>query len=176
MASNFITPQEVLDISFDNKNVLVSKIPDIKIKVAELCWIRPVITQELYDRLNVANTSLTADEITLKNKLKEPLAFFVKFECLPDINIQTTNKGAQIPYSNFSDAASARDREQQLMAAKRQGEVLMADIVRWIEDEDNITKFETYYKTYNNIKNSNESRGGIIGLKKRIVSDPYNER
>lgn len=176
MTSNFITPQEVLDIAFDSKNMLVSKIPDIKIRVAELSWIRPVITQDLFDRLNRANTTLTADEIILKGKLKEPLAFFTKFECLPDINVQTTNKGAQIPQTNFSEGASSKDREQQILAAKRQGEILMADIVRWIEDEDNISKFSTYYNATKNVINRSSTRGGIIGLKKRIISDPYNEQ
>lgn len=162
MASQFITPQEVLDIAFDNKNVNLSKIPDIKIQIAELSWLRPVITQDLYDRLNRANAGLNADEIALKVLLKNALAFFVKYECLPDINIQTTNKGSQVPQTPYSDAGGAKERVEQRDTCKRHGEILMDDIVRYIEDDANYSKFSTYYQKAENVNNRMSRNHGII--------------
>lgn len=175
MASNFITAAEVLDIAFDNKNVLLAKIPDIKIRIAELSWIRPVITEDLFDRLNRANSGLNSHEVALKALLKEPLAFFVKYECLPDINVQTTNKGAQIPNTNFSESASAKDREAQMNTAKRQGDILLAEVVKYIEDEDNITKFSSYYKVSNNVSNRVSNNAGIILPRLSTNTNIYDE-
>lgn len=175
MVSNFITAAEVIDIAFDNKNVLATKIPDIKIRIAEISWIKPVITPDLFGRLNRANSGLNSDEIALKTMLKEPLAFFAKFECLHDINVQTTNKGAQMPTTNFSEPASPKDREDQLNTAKRQGEVLLAEVIKYIEDEDNISKFSTYYKVANSVSNRVSNKGGIILPRVRYNKNEYDE-
>lgn len=161
MASTFITPQEVLDIAFDNKNILLSKIPDIKIQIAELSWIRPVITQDLYDRLN-RTTGLTAAETSIKTSIKNALAFFVKYECLPDINIQSTNKGSQIPQTPYSDAGGAKERTEQRDVAKRHGEILLDEIIRFIEDEANYDNFKNYYSRVENVNNRVSRNHGII--------------
>lgn len=171
MASNFITAADVLDIAFENKNLLTGKISDVKIKIAELAWIKPPLTEGLYNRLNQANSGLEPIEVTLKGKIKEALAFYVAYECIPSMNMPVTNKGAQLLRTDYSEVVSAKERMEQRETYKRQAGILMDDIIAYIEDEANYNSFKEYYVIGDSTNNTMGNNHGIIFSKTSAYKD-----
>ena len=157
-----IEPQRVIDLSFTNAvtNEL-SLINDGVIEAVQLRWIKPVLTDDLWDDLVSEYPNYSTDNQTLVNKLELPLAFFVKAELVPDMSINTTAAGLQVINTEYSQPATDRQRGEIQDKAIEMGRSLLKEVVRWIEKDENISKFPLYYQS-KNVNNNIVRRGGIV--------------
>lgn len=159
MPSNFITKAEVIDIAFERGKLREEYIKDAKVEICEEQFIRPVLGSDLYEHLNQDNANLNADETALKVLLKKAIAYYVKYECLPDISLQVGNKGVQLGETDYSQVASDTQRGVLRETALNNGHTLINRAVRHIES--NQGKFSLYKKS-GNVKNRIQKRGGLI--------------
>lgn len=163
--SQFITAQEVIDIAFTNVNTDIELIKDFMIEVAQEEHIRPVLgntsllSDSLYEELVTQNNActLTTDNETLINDyIKPSLAFYIKFEVLTDMAINTTSKGLMVNNSETSRAADGQERADLANKAKSHGDTLRDKMVRWLDDDAQLTKYPKY-------ENSTIDRTNILG-------------
>ena len=157
-----IEPQRVIDLSFTNAvtNEL-SLINDGIIEAAQLRWIKPVLTDDLWDELESEYPNYSALNQTLVDKLELPLAFFVKAELVPDMSINTTASGLQVLNTEFSSPATDRHRGEIQDKAIEMGRSLLKEVVRWLEKDANINNYPLYH-IGKNVNNNIVRRGGIV--------------
>ena len=94
--ANLISAQQVIDISFTNKNTNALLIKDTMIDATQEKYLRPVLNK-LYDILIVSPSTLTGVNKTLYDNYIVPcLAFYVKYEVLPDLCLTTSSKGVRL--------------------------------------------------------------------------------
>jgi hypothetical protein len=159
MASNFITQQEVVDLAFE-KDIRTGYIKDSKIEAAELKYMRPALTETLFNRLNQSNEDLNEKELALKALIKKALAFYVGFLVIPSISLQVTNRGTQLPTGQNSNTGSDKQRGQIRDTYLSMADTFKDEAVKYIED--NIESFREYYEAYKSSSNKIKRRGGII--------------
>ena len=157
-----IEPQRVIDLTFTNAvtNEL-SLINDGVIEAAQLRWIKPVLTDELWDDLESEYPNYSANNQILVDKLELPLAFFVKAELVPDMSINTTASGLQVLTTEYSSPATDRQRGEIQDKATEMGRSLIGEVVRWLEKDANISTYPLYHIGKNVINNVSR-RGGIV--------------
>ena len=157
-----IEPQRVIDLSFTNAvtNEL-SLINDGVIEAAQLRWIKPVLTDDLWDDLESEYPNYSANNQTLVDKLELPLAFFVKAELVPDMSINTTAAGLQVINTEYSSPATDKQRGEIQDKAIEMGRSLLSEVVRWIEKDGNIDNYPLYYNS-KNVNNNIARKGGIV--------------
>lgn len=143
----------------ERTNVNVGFIKETKIEIAEEDFIRPVIGLDLYKHLNQDNAGLTADEVVLKALIKVALAYYVKYQIIPDISVQFGNRGLQMPGEDHSQRASDAQRGELRHTALENGHTLMKKVTRYLED--NLAKFPLYNPDKNSRSNVRK-RGGLI--------------
>ncbi len=160
MASNFITKQEVIDLAFEKADLRTAYIKDASIEVAELKYIRPAVTEPLFNRLNQEDSSLSEDEVALKSHLKKALAYFIGYLIIPGISVQITNKGAQLPSSMHSNTATDKQRGELRENFLAMGNAYKDEAVKFIED--NPESFKDYYEHYQSSNNRVKVKHGII--------------
>lgn len=160
MASNFITKEEVIEIAFEKADLRTGYIKDGTIEVAELKYVRPAITEDLFNRLNQSNDNLQADEVTLKGIIKKGLAHFIGFLAIPAISVQITNTGAQRPNSLNSNQASDKQIGELRETHLSMGRAYLDEAVKYIED--NIDSFSDYYSNGSSTSSKVKVRHGII--------------
>jgi len=158
-----ITAQECIDLAFTNKNVNLALLKNNFIEIAQEDHIRPVLGIKFYDEL-ITQSPFTADNQKVIDLLKPALAFYVKYEALPDLIIQLGNKGARIPTDEFSIAVSNEQRSEFLRKIKSHGDSLANKMIRFIEDNRN--KYPLYIRTVTVKSNF----GGIIFDEEIFVS------
>lgn len=157
-----IEPQRVIDLSFTNAvtNEL-SLINDGVIEAAQLRWIKPVLTDDLWDDLESEYPNYSSTNQTLVDKLELPLAFFVKAELVPDMSINTTAAGLQVISTEYSSPATDKQRGEIQDKAIEMGRSLLSEVVRWIEKDANINNYPLYYNS-KNVNNNIARKGGIV--------------
>ena len=156
-----ISAQEVIDLAFPNKNTIASLIKDTLIDAAQEDHIRPVLN-ELYDLLVIDPGALTGDQKKLLEDLVRPaLAYYVKYEALPDMSIQATSKGARSIDDQFTSRAEASERAILMKKTRDIANALRDKMVRFIEADENKDKFPEY-KLQENVTNNSKRFGGII--------------
>lgn len=140
--SRLITASEVIEIAFPNYKFDTARIKDAVIEVAELQHIKPALTKDLYKKLVTGN--ITGKYATLLNEyIKKALAYFVKYECLPDVIIDLANAGAFQNNSEFASAAPDRMLGDLREATLVQARVLMDNAMEYIEDnEDDFPEYK----------------------------------
>lgn len=157
-----ITVKDVIDISLTNKNVNTFLIKEKFIEIAQEDHIRPLLTADLYDDIIKQKTdnTLTADNNKLLTDFIKPaLAFFVKYEILPDLIMQTSTKGARILNDEFSVSISDKQRADFLTKIKDHAESLGNIMVRFIDD--NKEKYPLY-KSNLSVAKTTKVFGGIV--------------
>lgn len=160
MASNFITKQEVIDLAFEKADLRVGYIKDASIEVAEIKYIRPAVTEDLFNRLNQADGDLESKEVVLKAIIKKALAYYIGYLVIPGISVQITNKGAQLPSSMHSNSATDKQRRELRENFMAMGIAYKDEAVKYIED--NILDFEKYFENGKSTNNKIKKRHGII--------------
>ena len=160
-----ITASQVITIAINDKNLQTAKIKDVIIDVAQEGYIRPVLGEDFYKEIVLQKEAgtLTADNTTLLEDYLQPaLAFFVKFEAMPDIMLQLTNMGIQLPDTHYSGAGTDKQRGLSRDTAKKHGTTLIDKMITYIEyEKEENNKFPLYYYS-DNIKNNVTVKGGII--------------
>ena len=175
--AQLISPDKVRSIAFTNKNVSDRFLKDTIIEIAQEQHIRPVLTDDLYDDIvakNDANTLTGKDKILFEDFIQPALAFYVKWEVLPEMNMQTANKGTRSLGDERSTASSSKDRADLYAKVKSHADTLRNKITRFIEDEDNIDDFTPLYKRGANVANTTSFTGGIVILQDDEDIDPDN--
>lgn len=169
--AQLISAQEVIDFAFTNKNTDITLLGDTFIEIAQEEHIRPVLalgeideTQSLYQEIvdqNNASTLTAANQTLLTDHIKPCLAFFVKFEILNDMQMNTTSAGVQVNFTEHSNAATNEQRSALSLKVFSHGITLRDKMVRFIEDAANFANYPLY-STGNNIGNVISKTGGII--------------
>lgn len=156
-----ISAQQVIDISFSNKNTIASLIKDTMIDSAQEDFMLPVLN-DLYDVLVVDPSALTGDKkALLEDFIRPTLAYYVKYTVLPDMSIQATSKGTRTVDDQFTTAASDRDRAILMKKTRAIADSLRDKMIRFIEKKENKAKFPEY-KLQENVINSSKSFGGFV--------------
>ncbi len=173
--AQLISQAQVISNAFTNKNTSELLIKDNVIEIAQEQHIRPVLTDDLYDDIVAKNNlgPLTdKDKILLEQFIIPALAFYVKFEVLPEINFNTGSKGTRVLGDEVSRSATNQERADLLANIKRHADTLREKITRFIQDEDNIDDFLPLYIRGRNVANTSEHIGGVIILKEDEQLDP----
>jgi len=172
------TASEVISKAFTNLNTDPTLVKDSYIETAQIRHIKPILAngvvklsdslyQEIVDQNNTA--TLTADNlILLDDYIKPCLAFFVLFEVLPHLHVNTTSAGLQLPSSDFSSTASDAQRALIRKDAIDKGNSLVDKMTEFIEDESNEGKYPKYYAS-RNVSNTTTVNGGIVISAKKFV-------
>lgn len=160
MASNFITPQQIIDIAFEKADIRTGYFKDSKIEVAEIKYIRPAITEALFNRLNQEDVNLNAHEVALKVIIRKALAHYVGYLAIPSISMQVTNTGVQLPRGQNTTSGSDKQRGQVRDTYIAMGNAYRDEAVKYIED--NIDSFKEYYEHYRSTSNRLKKHKGII--------------
>lgn len=158
-----ITQDKVAELSFSNGETFEDGlILDSIIEAAQLRWVKPMLGDDLWDLLETESlTSYSAANQILVNRLETPLAFFIKYEIIPDMSINQTSAGLQVLNTEYSTSATDKQRgniqDQALVHAK----TILAEVTRWIEKASNISSYPTYL-TSTNANNNVSIKGGIL--------------
>ena len=148
-----ITAQEVIDISFiGEENIKTNRIKDSVILSAQEKYLRDKFPG-LYDKFLEGEYS-----DFVKEYIKSPLAYFVRYLILPNIGIQMSNMGINIPHNDFSKGASDRQRDTLRQSALMIAEPLIENAIRYINEHE--VDFPEYKRNIK--KTTNRVKGGII--------------
>lgn len=165
--SLLITQTEVINTAFTNQNISDNQIKDTFIEVAQLEHIRPALTDDLYDDV-LANPTSDANK-ALMPFIKKALAFYVKYEALPDMHVEATKQGLQINTNEFGTAASDKGRADLRQTAFNHGQTYKDELTKFIEHDDNKATYEDLYASESSINNKSSFTGGIVISKKKPV-------
>ena len=158
--ANLISAQQVIDISFTNKNTNALLIKETMIDATQEKYLRPVLNK-LYDILIVSPSTLEGANKTLyDNYIIQCLAFYVKYEILPDLCLTTSSKGVRITSDEFSNLATDKQRAELAEKTKDFAETLKDKMLHFLED--NITDYPDFKKGINITKKSNTFAGIIL--------------
>ena len=123
----FMTPTEVINKVFTNKNTDTVLITDEVLRVAEIAHIIEPLGFDFYIHLKRAfeGGTETAEEIVLmKDWIKPTLAQFTKFELILEIQNQDTSSGIVGNIPEFASLVSASDLNVYKQDTFRKGKVL----------------------------------------------------
>jgi len=169
------TASEVISKAFTNLNTDPTLVKDSYIETAQIRHIKPILangvvklSDSLYQEIVDQNNTATDNLILLDDYIKPCLAFFVLFEVLPHLHVNTTSAGLQLPSSDFSSTASDAQRALIRKDAIDKGNSLVDKMTEFIEDESNEGKYPKYYAS-RNVSNTTTVNGGIVISAKKFV-------
>lgn len=154
-----ITQEEVIRLSFEDKNFNKAKIKDAVILTAQYNWLRPVLGDAFYISLlnEIANDGLNQNNaFLLEDYIKPCLAYYVKFTVATDLMLEMTNKGGQKGNSDFSETITAEERGEKRNAAKATADTLRKILI------DFLNKANKSYPNYQKSKVKKAVRGGFL--------------
>ena len=149
-----ITASEAITIAFLDKNFPSAKIKDSLIDIAQEQYLRPAIGDDFYEAINVADPPTQYDDF-IDDYLQPALAYFILYLMLPEISMQITGSGINVPQTQTGQAGTDRQREMLRSQALANGYTLLNKAVSYIEDNEE--DFPLYEK-----KCSVKIRGGVI--------------
>lgn len=103
--SNFITISEVISQAF-NRSIEDGKILDNDITAAEWKYIKPILTDDLWDDAK-ANPSSYVDLI---EKIKPCLSYYIKYEIMPELSMTISDRGSFIQTAGDSQPMTDEQR------------------------------------------------------------------
>lgn len=175
--NNLITAEEVVNKAMANDNLDHSLIESDVILIAEITHLKQRLGDYFWGKLRQGNTSnsgytLSNNEvILLTHYIKPALAFFVKYEVLNDIQFNTTSAGVVTNDDDWSDPVESSELSILKSDTFRKAEILVKDMIEWIEDSDNDGEFPNYDHVNNDrhIDGDNVTRlGGILAYGNKI--------
>lgn len=139
-----VTAQEVKTLAFkDDNNIDLNNFTDDYIETIELVYLRPYFQQVFDNIIEKDGVGYTANEQELINRFKKPLTLFCKHDIVPELSLVIGNAGVQSFSSDFSTPVSSRERIVLQNTIMKQAEVLMDDVMRWYNDQDDLRSEET---------------------------------
>jgi len=175
--NNLITASEVVSKAMTNSNMDSSIIDSDTILIAELTHVKQRLGDYFWGMLRKGKTTssgytLTASETTLVNNYIQPcLALYVKYEVLNDMQYNTSSSGVTTNDDDWSDPVSDDGFSTLKSDTFRKAEILMKDMIDWLDDEDNRSVFPNYEHSSNNkhIDGDNVTRlGGILAYGNKV--------
>lgn len=164
MAANInITAAQVIAKAYVNQNLRTEWITANHIKLALLNYMKPQLSG-LYD-LCIATTPSATIQTLCTNYLLDPLAFYVKYQALPDMFVQMSNVGAMQMNEQYSTSSSTADRNVLRNQALNDANALMRVAIEHIEDNADLYP---EYTRCENVTNRIKNMGGIIFPKTKI--------
>lgn len=157
-----ITQARVAELSFSNGETFENGLINTTIiEAAQLRWIKPMLGNDLWDTLESEYPTFSTVNQTLVDRLETPLAFFVKYEIVPDMSINQTSAGLVVltgdTYTAATDTQRGQIQDQALIHAKS----ILQEVTRWIEKDSVITDYPDYSST-TNVTNNISKNGGIV--------------
>ncbi|MDR1347753.1 MAG: hypothetical protein LBJ63_04885 [Prevotellaceae bacterium] len=151
-----IEANEVLELAFTQYDHIDDEaILETKIRAAEDKFIRPVLNGVYFAMLEGRHA------VFCNEFIKPALAYFVKYSVIPDLSVKIGNNGAQTAYTQFSDAATDKQREILRAQALDDGNQHLNIAVRYVEEH--IRDFPEYKKIKNEQKHTSILGGIILG-------------
>lgn len=137
-------------------------IKDIYIDTSQEEYIRPVLTQDMYDEIvseNLAGVFTGLNETLLNTYLKPALAFYVASEVVTPMDLRMTTKGLQKNTSETSEIATRQERVDMIEFYRKHAQTLIDKAIRYIEDNESSFPL---YQNGSSEPNGNKIIGGII--------------
>lgn len=157
-----IDQSRVAELSFSNGETFEDGlIKDAIIEATQLRWIKPMLGNDLWDTLESEHPTFSTVNQTLVDRLETPLAFFVKYEIVPDMSINQTSAGLQVLNTDYSSSATDTQRGQIQDQALLHAKSILEEVTRWIEKDSVITDYPNYSAS-NNVTNNVSRKGGIL--------------
>ncbi len=157
-----ITQERIIELAYTNSETNeIGLIKDAQINASQLRWIQPMLGDDLWDTLDSEYPSYSVNNQILVDMLEAPLAFFCKYELVPDSSVNQTAAGLQVINTDFSTPATDRQRGEIQDSSLIHAKVLLAEVTRWIEKDANIDNYPDYLKS-TNVSNKVSIRGGIV--------------
>lgn len=165
-----ITAAEVITAAF-NRSIGTELILDSVIEAAEWKYIRPALTENLYDEV-VADPA-GANYTTLVDDYLQPcLAQFVKYMAYDEIIIKVTDLGAFQANEQNSNAISNATKNDGKDSVLEIANSLANKMVDYINQQvlDDVTAFSDHYKDLTDVVTEDEIIGGIFIPGKKYIS------
>lgn len=160
--AQLITATEVIELAFTNNTVDALVIKDTFIEISQEEHILPVLQEDLYNEIvdqNNTSTLTTENQTLLDDYITPALAFYVKYEILDDMSVNTTDKGLQVPESDFSRAANSSERGDMKSKSKKHADTFADKMTRFLKENSDDYPL---YSSGNNQRNNTTNTGGII--------------
>lgn len=175
--NNLITAEEVVNKAMANDNLDHSLIESDVILIAEITHLKQRLGDYFWGKLRQGNTSnsgyfLSSNEsILLNHYIKPALAFFVKYEVLNDIQFNTTSSGVVTNDDDWSDPVDNSELSTLKSDTFRKAEILVKDMIDWLDDSDNDGEFPNYDHADNDKHRNGDNvtrLGGILAYGSKI--------
>ena len=156
-----ISATEIKNIVISRKNFDLAIIKSSIIEAAELDFIKPLLGDKLYDEIKgqYKVDAVAGDNIALVNNyLKNALAFYTIYLCLPTIMMDISGIGLQINSTEFSQSVSSSQRAEMASGILGLAKTFAKKATTYLQDQKDLGKFPLY-----NSADNVESTGSIIG-------------
>lgn len=152
--TKLITAAEVVNIAF-NREITSDRITDSVILSAQYKYIRPILTEDLYEAFQADLSGSTYT--TLKTFTDQALAWWVKYLALPELFVEVTDRGVNL--LDGLNAASVSD--QRFINYREHVREIAMDKVRQLTEH----LYDSDYDGYRSSKNPDNNiiiAGNII--------------
>lgn len=139
--ANFLTPAQVITLSFSNKNTDPQLITKQILDVAEIAHIIEPLGRDYYIELKTTfdGGTQTADEQILMDKYIQPtLAFFTRFELILEIQNQQTSSGIVTQIPEFSNPTTPSQLNVFKQDTYRKGKVMVGELVAFLQKNTSV--------------------------------------
>lgn len=157
-----ITSEEVIKLTFTNRNTDPVLIADNLIRAIQFTYVKPVLGEDYYDSLlgRVATSTETSAEVILLNDYMKPmLAYYVKHDVIPDLMANTSSAGVRSNSDDNSSPASDKQVQRLMDQALKTAARLKDQMVDFLDDNDD--DFPDWTCADNDNRTS-ENRAGIF--------------
>jgi len=141
------TAAEVISNSFTNANTDTALISNNTIVLSELAHIKSVLGEKFYEELKTQhnNATLTTENQTLMDDFLVPcLCWYVRFEVIIEIQMNSTSAGVVTNIDEFATAIDSNELDDYKQSTYRKAEVFLQDMMSFIEGDDQSGDYPTY--------------------------------
>lgn len=140
--NKMITAEEVVTIAF-NRQVNANKISDSIILAAQYKFLRPILTEDLYEAFEADIDGSTYSD--LKTHTDQVLAWYVKYLVLPELFVEVSDRGI-----NILDGLNAASINDQRFIDYRESLLTIAEIaVKRLTEHLSDNDYTGYYRSKN---------------------------
>lgn len=157
---NLITAAEVISLAFTNQNTDTTLISNNLIQMAEFAHLKSALTDDFYLHLKEvfdagSSTPPTTDETNLMtNWIKPTFAWFVRFEVINEIQMNSTSSGIVSAIPDFSKVVTPKELNVYKQDTYRRGNVMLTELIAFLDE--NADQFPKY-KSANGVDCSNKT-------------------
>ena len=163
--ADLMTPTEVVALAFQ-RPIAVSRIEDALINAIQVRYILPILGEDFYDAVVADAASYTA----LVAYLKPIIAYYVRYQILPDVFTDVANTGVNRIPGNNRVPGTSDDLGSLKQSALETAMMYVSAMTKYLDD--NYTDYPLYYPGANP-DNRVQISGGIIHRNVNI-DDFYN--